>query len=229
MDAIEYLKNHQRMCRYYDDTVPPCIGCPIFPGCSELESESPAEAVKIVAQWAAEHPEEEPDPVKQNALRIGAPAVLEQTAEECAELAVALKEEYSRLKIWSGKHIEFKAKAHIREEITDVEICLDMLDAIGYGVARNFERVAQKDERTCIFDAMLATPVLAHACLKEARRLRGENPTPKPAEKCKREIEDGVLLIACQIAILAKSGYTDSQDLRETKIQRMTERLDARR
>ena len=29
---------------------------------------------------------------------------------------------------------------------------------------------------------------LAHACLKEARRLRGENPTPCTAEECKNAI-----------------------------------------
>lgn len=74
MNAIEYLKQCKRMCSHYERVIPICTGCPLFhqaPGCSELEGENPAEAVKIVEEWSAEHPEV-------GASKKEAPAVLKK-------------------------------------------------------------------------------------------------------------------------------------------------------
>lgn len=52
MDAVEYVKQRNRMCDYYTN----CNDCPasLHEGCSSLESVS--ELVPIVEQWAKEHP-----------------------------------------------------------------------------------------------------------------------------------------------------------------------------
>lgn len=52
IDAIEYVKQRNRMCDYYVN----CNDCPasLHEGCSSLESVS--ELVPIVEQWAKEHP-----------------------------------------------------------------------------------------------------------------------------------------------------------------------------
>lgn len=52
MDAIEYVKQRNRMCDYYID----CNDCPAgyYEGCSSLDRIS--ELVPIVEQWSKEHP-----------------------------------------------------------------------------------------------------------------------------------------------------------------------------
>lgn len=52
MDAVEYVKQRERMCDYYDN----CGDCPAgnYEGCSSL-NEIPR-MVPIVEQWAKEHP-----------------------------------------------------------------------------------------------------------------------------------------------------------------------------
>lgn len=52
MDAVEYVKQRNRMCDYYTN----CTECPAgyYDGCSSLEGVS--ELVPIVEQWAKEHP-----------------------------------------------------------------------------------------------------------------------------------------------------------------------------
>lgn len=61
MDAVEYLKEAERMC----DTIGMCECCPFgsskpaFPcgsSLSSLDTEYPEKAVEIVEKWAAEHP-----------------------------------------------------------------------------------------------------------------------------------------------------------------------------
>lgn len=52
MDAVEYVKQRNRMCDYYID----CDDCPAgyYEGCSSFDRIS--ELVPIVEQWAKEHP-----------------------------------------------------------------------------------------------------------------------------------------------------------------------------
>lgn len=52
MDAVEYVKQRNRMCDYYIN----CTECPAgeYEGCSSLNSIS--KLVPIVEQWAKEHP-----------------------------------------------------------------------------------------------------------------------------------------------------------------------------
>ena len=52
MDAVEYLKQRERMCDYYVN----CCDCPAgdYQGCSSLNVI--AKLVPIVEQWAKEHP-----------------------------------------------------------------------------------------------------------------------------------------------------------------------------
>lgn len=63
MDAVEFFKEHGRMC---DSLAPSCIGCEIMKSvayttdgygtCREYIKRHPDEAVAIVEQWAKEHP-----------------------------------------------------------------------------------------------------------------------------------------------------------------------------
>lgn len=63
MDAVEFLKEHGRMC---DSLAPSCIGCEIkksvayttdgYGTCREYIKRHPDEAVEVVERWAKEHP-----------------------------------------------------------------------------------------------------------------------------------------------------------------------------
>ena len=52
MDAVEYVKQRERMCNYYTN----CGDCPAgdYEGCSSLSGIS--KLIPIVEQWAKEHP-----------------------------------------------------------------------------------------------------------------------------------------------------------------------------
>lgn len=52
MDAVEYVKQRERMCGYYTN----CNDCPAvyYEGCSSLNGVS--KLVPIIEQWAKEHP-----------------------------------------------------------------------------------------------------------------------------------------------------------------------------
>lgn len=52
MDAVEYVKQRERMCNYY----PNCGDCPAgdYEGCSSLSGIS--KLIPIVEQWSKEHP-----------------------------------------------------------------------------------------------------------------------------------------------------------------------------
>ena len=108
--------------------------------------------------------------------RIGLPALLEQTAEECAELSEALTDEIVRLLV-----------------------CLN---------------------------ATKACAGLAHACLKEARRLRGENPTPKTTPECWLAISEELTDLQICIEMLEAAGYHGDPALADVKRQRIVQRLD---
>lgn len=67
---------------------------------------------------------------------------------------------------------------------------------------------------------------LAHACLKEARRLRGENPTPCTAEECKNAIMEEMADVALCLDILDDSDYTLDPIIAKAKLDRWHKRLD---
>ena len=108
--------------------------------------------------------------------RIGKPALLEQTAEECVELSEALSDEIIRLLV-----------------------CMD---------------------------ANKACARLAHACLKEARRLRGENPTPKTTPECWLAISEELTDLQICIEMLNAAGYHGDLAVADVKRQRIVQRLD---
>lgn len=76
--------------------------------------------------------------------RIGKPALLEQTAEECTELAHACLKEARRLR---GENPTPKTTPEcwlaISEELTDLQLCMELLEGAGYGV----DPVAAADQR----------------------------------------------------------------------------------
>ena len=76
--------------------------------------------------------------------RIGKPALLEQTAEECTELAHACLKEARRLR---GENPTPKTTPEcwlaISEELTDLQLCMEMLEGAGYGA----DPVAAADQR----------------------------------------------------------------------------------
>lgn len=76
--------------------------------------------------------------------RIGKPALLEQTAEECVELAHACLKEARRLR---GENPTPKSTPEcwlaISEELTDVQLCMELLEGAGYGT----DPVAAADQR----------------------------------------------------------------------------------
>lgn len=90
---------------------------------------------------------------------IGAPAMLEQTAEECTELAQACLKYARYLRAENKVHRSFvNIKANFNEEIADVSVCIDELGKAGmldldeiewikkYKLKRMKERMA-KDSR----------------------------------------------------------------------------------
>lgn len=76
--------------------------------------------------------------------RIGKPALLEQTAEECAELAHACLKEARRLR---GENPTPKSTPEcwlaISEELADLQLCMELLEGAGYGQ----DPVAAADQR----------------------------------------------------------------------------------
>ena len=76
--------------------------------------------------------------------RIGKPALLEQTAEECTEFAHACLKEARRLR---GENPTPKTTPEcwlaINEELTDLQLCMELLEGAGYGA----DPVAAADQR----------------------------------------------------------------------------------
>ena len=54
MEAIEFLKEYQRICRCYHSNK--CSGCPLEVYGCDIEHDDAQEIVKIVEEWAREHP-----------------------------------------------------------------------------------------------------------------------------------------------------------------------------
>ena len=67
---------------------------------------------------------------------------------------------------------------------------------------------------------------LSHACLKEARRLRGENPTPCAEEECKVAIMEEMADVALCLDMLDDSDYTLDPIIANAKLERWRKRLD---
>jgi len=69
---------------------------------------------------------------------------------------------------------------------------------------------------------------LAHACLKYARALRGENPTPKTEPECIAAINEELADLALCINVLDADGIIDEDAIERTmdeKEKRWKERL----
>lgn len=67
---------------------------------------------------------------------------------------------------------------------------------------------------------------LAHACLKEARRLRGENPTPCTEEECYSKIVAEEADVQNCMRRLSEAGYMWARGDVEDKLDRWHQRLD---
>lgn len=55
MDAVEYIKNVKRMCKFYGETCDGC-GLNVSDDLYCMEGKSPEECIATVEQWAKEHP-----------------------------------------------------------------------------------------------------------------------------------------------------------------------------
>ena len=62
MKAVEFIKQRNRMCGYYNNTPEGCYMCPAFNAAyhkdCEITTDNPERLVAIVEKWAKEHPEE---------------------------------------------------------------------------------------------------------------------------------------------------------------------------
>ena len=67
---------------------------------------------------------------------------------------------------------------------------------------------------------------LAHACLKEARRLRGENPTPCAEEECYSKIVAEEADVQNCMKRLSRRGICGRRKDMEDKLDRWHQRLD---
>lgn len=69
---------------------------------------------------------------------------------------------------------------------------------------------------------------LAHACLKEARRLRGENPTPATMEECKAAIKEEMADVAVCMDVLMSDtdDYWICPDTINDKMERWKRRIE---
>lgn len=71
---------------------------------------------------------------------------------------------------------------------------------------------------------------LSWAALKEARRLRGENPTPATEEECRRALTEEAGDVINMISLLSDLGVIDEQEMHRVRLQKMfrwAERLDS--
>jgi len=69
---------------------------------------------------------------------------------------------------------------------------------------------------------------LAHAALKEARRLRGENPTPATAEECRTALAEEAADVTNMIGLAIEMGSIDKTEvacLMAEKMARFVKRL----
>lgn len=74
-------------------------------------------------------------------------------------------------------------------------------------------------------DAIAALLRLAHGCLKEARRLRGENPTPATEEECRAAIREEMADVSVCLGRLNEIGYPIDMEIVKSKIERWEYRI----
>ena len=60
MDALEFLREHKRMCNAYSDSYNGCFDCPLIESCCVISTATPDEDLKkmttAVEKWSKEHP-----------------------------------------------------------------------------------------------------------------------------------------------------------------------------
>lgn len=67
---------------------------------------------------------------------------------------------------------------------------------------------------------------MTHACLKFARCLRGENPTPKTEKECRDALVEEVADVQLVIDLLTVSGIIDNAKVRSRMMQKLLRWLD---
>ena len=61
---------------------------------------------------------------------------------------------------------------------------------------------------------------LSHACLKMARKMRGENPTPKTMDEIKADITEEIADVMLCIEYLIDAEIADEADIEEVMLQK---------
>lgn len=74
-------------------------------------------------------------------------------------------------------------------------------------------------------DAIASLLRLAHGCQKEARRLRGENPTPATEEECRAAIREEMADVSVCLGQLNEIGYPIDMEIVRSKIERWEYRI----
>lgn len=119
--------------------------------------------------------------------KIGLPAMLEQTAEECTELTKAAL----TVVLDETKNAEDcqKAEANLKEEYTDVMQCCEELNLT---TSSNAVADIARPETITLFMLHLAeeSANFGKAALKLARIIRKENPTPVTRKEAVRKLRD---------------------------------------
>lgn len=161
IDGLEYMKEVAEITytsgyRKYAD-----IGCDanltaVYDVMAVIQDIKPrSECIGRIVRGVYEMPSVEPGPAKEQARKnviyeqTGEPAMLEQTAEECAELAQALLKlaRAERGESPTPRSME-ECQEKVLEEIADVETCLAQLTAAPWmNMEKIFEQIDVKTER----------------------------------------------------------------------------------
>lgn len=79
-----------------------------------------------------------------------------------------------------------------------------------------------------LVEAIFSLLRLAHACQKESRRLRGENPTPATEAECRAAIREEMADVSVCLGQLNEAGYPIDMEAVKAKIERWESRIDTR-
>lgn len=92
------------------------------------------------------------------------------------------------------------------------------------------QAVLEQTAEECVELAEAITSLLrlAHACQKEARRLRGENPTPATEAECRAAIREEMADVSVCLGRLNEAGYPIDMRAVRAKIERWESRICAR-
>lgn len=95
MDALEFLKEHKRMCNEYSRSYNGCCDCPLVSHCSISSTASDDDnkkTVDVVEQWSKEHQrktrqsvflEKWPNVITKNGVIDILPCTIDQSLSEC--------------------------------------------------------------------------------------------------------------------------------------------------